>query len=186
MSVSAQKKNNEFFKTFSIGSSLTYIWDLSKDKNNLGPEYNYKFKEYTWNINVSASVSKKIDIGFQALNIFTSGTRVENSQSQIFGLFSQYNFLGGKKTPTKLFIEGSINKGNYYTGGTLDPYLREGLYYVGCGMGLDIPLRNISKNIFLDVAFMNYWILNDIFDKYNYTQYIIGLNYYIGKRVHKL
>jgi len=180
-----QNKNEDgkIFSLFNIGSSLTYTNYANVTDY---PTGEHLYKEFTWNINLATNISKRVNLGIQVLNIYTSGTHIDNSNYLIYGLFSQYNFLGGKKTPTKLFIEGSINKGNYYTGGTLDPYLKEGLYYVGCGMGLDIPLRNISKNLFLDVAFMNYWILNDIFDKYNYTQYIIGLNYYIGKRVHKL
>jgi hypothetical protein len=184
ISIFAQKKSNkEFFKTFSIGNSVTYIWDGYNDKDNPNSPKNYSFKEYTWNINFSVSLSKRFSSGIQALNIFTSGSRIDNSYSYIYGVFLQYDFLGKTPSPVKFFLESSINKGNYFTGGSFDPYTREGLNYFGYGAGFDIPLRNISKKLFIDLSFYNYIILNDIIDKYNYTQYIIGINYYIGKRV---
>lgn len=176
------QKNEYFFNNFTAGSSLTYIWDSEIYGNTYtGAPGEYKWFEYTWNINFAASLSEKMQIGVQVLNIFTSGTRIENSYNTIYGVFAQYDFFSKIPHRRKLFIDMSFNRGNYFTGDILDPYTREGLWYHGMGGGVELPLSKRNKRIYIDLSFYNYWILNKIEKKYNYTQYVIGLNYHIGK-----
>jgi hypothetical protein len=175
-----EKKNNHFLNSFVFGSSLTYLWDTNKS---IGTSVfdEYFWSNYSWNLNFAVSLSKSFSTGIQVLNIWSTGTRIENTHNIIYGAFVQYDFL--HKTPSKkrMFIEISIDKGDFFTGGTLDPYTRKGLWYNGIGFGFEIPLKSISPNLYLDLSGYNYVILNKIFDKYNYTQYIIGLNYRFGK-----
>ena len=80
---------------------------------------------------------------------------------------------------SNVFVELSGNKGNYCTCYPNFPYTRENLYYLGIGGGVNFRLH---KQFFLDIGFTNYDILNNIKEKYNYTQYIIGINYLINFR----
>jgi hypothetical protein len=141
----------------------------------------YIYNEYTWNFNAAFSIAKGLLAGGQIMTIFASGTRIENEFFHIYGAFVQYDFFAYTKSKASLFIETSFNTGDYLTAGWEDPYRREGLYYYGFGGGLELPLSKVSKRLFLDLSFYNYHILNKIHDKYNYTQYIVGLNYHIGK-----
>ncbi len=176
----SQKKSKRYFlNSFVAGTSLTYIWDTENYPNTQVVAYRYN--EYTWNINMAASVSKGLFVGIQAMTLFTNSTRSDNAIYNIYGLFAQYDCLAYSGSKWSLILESSINTGDYFTGGWEDPYRREGLYYYGIGGGLEIPLSSISDKLFLDLSFYSYDILNKIKEKYNYTQYIIGLNYHFGK-----
>jgi len=174
MSSIAQSEST-FGKSFITGLSLTYIWDY----DNTGSLTDYRYNEYTWNLNAAVSISKRIYSGVQVMTIFISGTRVDGDNYSMYGLFGQYNFTPKKKS--RFFIETSFNQGNYCTCGKLDPYKKDDLLYWGLGIGLEKPLKSISKSLYLDLSFVNYTILDNLQDKYNYTQYIIGLNYRFGK-----
>ena len=167
----------EFGKTFIVGTSLTFI----PDYNNNPSVSNYNYFEYTWNLNAAVSISKRIFTGVQALTIFTNGSRVENNTYYIIGLFGQFNFIPKQKF--RFFAELSINTGDYCTCGNFDPFRVEDLVYLGWGGGFDLPLKFITKNLYLDLSFISYLILNDIDDKHGFTQYIIGINYRFGKQV---
>jgi hypothetical protein len=167
----------EFGKTFIAGTSLTFIPEIENDP--LLSQYNYF--EYTWNLNAAVSISKRIFIGVQALTIFTNGSRVENNTYFIMGLFGQFNFIPKQKF--RFFAELSINTGDYCTCGNLDPFRVEDLVYLGWGGGFDLPLKFISRNLYIDLSFIAYLILNEIENKLGFTQYIIGINYRFGKQV---
>ncbi len=168
----SQKKNDYFFKTIVFGSSITYIWDNYN---------NHIFQEYTWNVNGAISLHKQLFLGVQVLTIFNSSIKNDWNNFYMYGLFGQFDFFPKQKF--RLFIETSINNGNYCTCSNLDPYLKNNLLYIGFGLGSDIPLKFLSDKLFLDISFYNYLILNKIKTKYNYTQYIIGINYHFGKKI---
>jgi len=167
----------EFGKTFIVGTSLTFIPDFDTNPS----VSNYNYFEYTWNLNAAVSISKRIFTGVQALTIFTNGSRVENNTYFIMGLFTQFNFIPKQKF--RFFAELSINTGDYCTCGNLDPFRKKNLVYLGWGGGFDLPLKFLSKNLYLDLSFIAYLILNDIENKFGYTQYIVGINYRFGKQV---
>jgi hypothetical protein len=175
-----QSKEPYFFKRFSIGSSLTYMWDQNKIDY---PPGEHLYENYTWNVNFAASINKHLDVGLQFLNIFTSGTHVENTDYQIYGAFAQYDLLANRSPKYAFFLESSINRGDYCSAGPnhLDPYRKNNLWYIGLGCGFEIPLGFITPRLCLDLSVYNYEIINQIKAKYNFTQYIIGLNYKIGK-----
>jgi hypothetical protein len=167
----------EFGKTFIAGTSLTFIPEIENDP--LLSQYNYF--EYTWNLNAAVSIGRRIFIGAQVLTIFTNGSRVENNTYFIMGLFGQFNFIPKQKF--RFFAELSINTGDYCTCGYLDPFRKENLVYLGWGAGFDLPMKFLSKNLYLDLSLIAYLILNDIEDKDVFTQYILGINYRFGKQV---
>ena len=176
-----QKKDSYFLNNFVAGTSLTYIWET--DNSPYIPEYeDYFWQEYTWNINFGVSLSKSFTAGIQVLNIFTRGTHVDNEHFTVYGAFGQYDAFGKVDTKMSLILEMSVNKGDYCTCGHLDPYRQDNLWYYGIGSGLEFPLTMISEHLFLDLSFYDYLILNKIKTKYNYTQYIVGLNYHFGKK----
>jgi len=178
----AQEKGNFFFNNFTAGTSLTYVRDVEIYGNTYtGAPGEYIYNDFTWNINFATSLSKNVQLGVQVLNIFSSGTRVDNEYNKIYGMFVQYDFLHKTPYSVKMFIDMSINKGNYCTCDILDPYTKEGLWYHGMGAGVELPLKRISKRLFVDLSFYNYIILNKIEIKWNFTQYIVGLNYHLGK-----
>jgi len=168
---------SDFGKTFIVGTSLTFIPEIENDPS----LSQYNFFEYTWNLNAAVSISKRIYTGVQALTIFTNGSRVENNTYFIMGLFGQFNFIPKQKF--RFFAELSINTGNYCTCGNLDPFRVENLVYFGWGGGFDLPMKFLSKNLYLDLSFVAYLILNDVENKYGFTQYILGINYRFGKQV---
>ncbi len=173
----SKEKNNFLFNNLTAGSSLTYIWNSNVSDYPVGKNF---YEEYTWNLNIATSINKRIMAGFQVLNIFTSGTHVNNENYLMYGFFSQFDFFSKKKV--SLFAELSINRGDYCTCGHIDPYRKNNIWYMGFGGGLEVPIKTISENLFLDLSWINYQILNKIKTKYNFTQYIIGLNYHIGKK----
>lgn len=163
-------KAQRFFADYMIvGSSLTYMRNSNQDSY----KADYGYDEYTWNMNVGIRVSKRLFTGLQVLNIYSSKISTKKDYYTVYGLFTQYDFFS-KKTH-RLFAEISLNRGNYCTCSDL-PVKVDDLYYIGTGIGYDFPLKWIP-NLYLDLSFINYFILNKIEDKYSYTQYIVGLNY---------
>lgn len=157
-----------------VGTSVSHVRNTNVDK--FGEKVGYD--EITWNSNIGIQVHSKTLVGLQLLNIYTSELYDSRKYYTVYGLFSQYNFLKHKQK--RLFAELSIHKGNYFVGKSI-PYQIDGLYYVGFGAGYDMPIKKIP-NLYFDFSFLNYYVLNRIQDKDNYTQYVIGLNYRIYER----
>jgi len=169
----AQNKNHDFFNSFIFGSSVTYI-----DKGNYEP-----VNEFTWNVNVAVSTGKYFFSGVQVLNIFVNADYFdERKLYNIYGLFTQFTVAPNSRF--RPFLEISFNKGNYFF--PTDSYFPKenvNLFYIGAGGGADIPLRRLSKHLFLDVSFIFYYHVEKGMRKDFYNQYIVGLNYHFGKRV---
>lgn len=162
---------------FVVGASYTYIWD---NEANAGSG-THKYQEHTVNANFAFSFVSRFWIGVQALPIFTRrdiGLLTYRSNYTILGTFLQYDLI--KQNNWKIYVESSFNYGDYCTCGKVDPYRVEGLTYLGMGLGAQLPIRFISKHVFLDMGLFSYYILPGIDFKYNYTQYIFGLNYTFG------
>lgn len=174
---SVLKKERYFFNSFQLGTSLTYIWERNSFTSD---DY---FSESTWNVNFASRLSKRFWMGVQAAPIFSSmriGTTTTKQVNYFAGVFTQVDLLNEKGL--RFYLETSLNRSNYCTCGDLSPKTTEGLHTWGLGGGLELTLNpKTQKNLKLELAFYNYIILNDIKFKYNYTQYIIGLNYAFGK-----
>ncbi len=168
-----------FAKTFEIGTSLTYIWD-----DGGYPIGTYRYDEITLNINVKMRLHKRVWIGTQVAPIFTKkiiGGNTKKENYNFYGLYLQYDIYLRKNG--RIYFETSINKSNMVHSFISDPYKQKNIYYLGFGGGVNILLnKNNKKNIFLEIGFFNYVILNKIIAKSNYTQYILGLNYRFGKK----
>lgn len=170
-------KSDYFLTKIEFGTSLTYIW------NDEALNDNYIYHELTWNLNGGISVSKYLNVGIQSMVIVATKYLPQDTATyNILGGFAQFNFIN--RTNFRLFGEFSLNFGdfctavkeNYYG----EPYRRAGLKYLGYGGSAQAPILK-TKYLFLEVGFYNYIMLNKIEYKYNYTQYIIGINYAFGK-----
>jgi hypothetical protein len=98
----------------------------------------------------------------------------------MMGMFVQFNLL--KRTDHRLFVESSINLGNYYK--VKEFITIPGTYYahLGIGLGYDIPIQKILPGLYLDLSVMTYNPLNvDVLNAYAIAHYIVGLNYRFGK-----
>ena len=165
--------SGHFGQRLIIGNSVTYIWEPNAAIPN-------RYHEITWNKNIAVNINKRIYLGLSYQNIFTRGSSYSEVDLHenyfLTGLFTQFDFMPKKKN--RLFLEASWNYGNYCTCGQRDPYRQEGLQYLGLGGGYDLPL---NKFLSLDLSFVVYKILDDVVQKYAYTQYIIGLNFDLAK-----
>ncbi len=175
----SQISSEYLFSRIEFGSSLTYIWE-KQDMTS----YEHRFNEYTWNLNSSISILERLDLGVQVLTIFTKDNYYQDLETyNIFGFFSDITLL--KMNTGKIFGEISFNHGDYGTIGKGnifdDPYRVPNLNYLGIGFSLEILIYKRIPNLYFELGAYNYVILNDIDFKYNYTQYIIGLNYIFGK-----
>lgn len=159
---------------FTTGTSFTYIWDYDDFSNIV-------YREYTWNMNAAISFTNRFWLGVQAMPTFTRndfGGIIDRVNYSIIGVLAQYDYYVQDRW--KLYAETSYGYGDYCTCGKSQPYRRAGLSYFGVGGGAQLPLNFLSKNIFVDLGFFNYLILNQVDFKYNHTQYVIGLNYMFG------
>ncbi len=160
-------------KSFCVGSSLTFL-HYYEDEPGL-PRYN----EYTWNVNAAMQITKRLDMGVQALAIFMKPEGNPSENHHIIGVFGQYHFI--KKEKIKVFIETSINTGNYkLSRNDFYPSYENGIVYIGFGGGVELKISRRIPRLFLDLSFVNYEQLH-IEKSYAYTQYIVGLNYRFGK-----
>ena len=161
-----------FGRSFCVGSSLTIIHHY-EDVPAL-PRYN----EYTWNVNAAIQISKRLDMGVQAMSIFMKPESKPSKLHHIVGVFAQFHFI---KKKMKFFLEASLNTGNYKlsTFDFLPTYSNE-VIYIGWGGGFELMLSKKTPNLFLDLSFISYEELN-VESPYAFTQYIVGLNYRFGK-----
>mgnify|MGYP001158827855 CR=1 FL=1 len=155
-----------------VGSSFTYIFDNSRNGIVEG-----KFREYSWNINMVTFLPKRFRAGVNSIQISTQvpdGTK--NNHFLVGGILQHEMPL----TKNDFFLlETGLMTGNYCTCGAFDPVKNEGLMYLDLGAAFEF---RIFPKTYLDLGFNVYQILNDVEGKYAYTQYVVGLNYLIGKR----
>ena len=134
-------------------------------------------------LNGAVSINKWFYTGLELQKIYYSDYFVKDDFN-FYSLFTQFDFFGKRRNKMRLFAETSINVSDIYVDLFIDaPSHQKYIWYHGLGGGLDIPLSFISENVYLDLAFYNYHMLNNIYTKSNYTQYIAGINIHIGKRV---
>lgn len=178
-SQSSNSFSDYFGKTLEVGSSLTYIWD-----DNDRPQGDFLYSELTWNVNFKMKLHDRVWVGAQVAPIFTRTrdfSTISMENYNLFGVLTQFDFLSKKEA--QIFGEVSLNRANllkrYFSNSTK----MEGLNYLGFGGGLNLMMNKKGKqNLFLEISFFNYHLLNDIANKSNYTQYIVGCNYRIGKK----
>jgi hypothetical protein len=158
-----------------LGSSLTYIWDPAYTSLNSSETHHYE--EFTWAVNLATDLSRRVRVGVDHKSLFTRSELSGENHYSMTGVFTQYNLLPRKRT--RLFLSAMLYNGNYCSCDPDDPYLRKNLFYYGLGWGLDIRL---TQGLYLDLAWENMNIFNNVHGKYNYTQYIIGLDFYLWEK----
>jgi hypothetical protein len=165
---------DQFARSLTVGTSYTYIWDRSNLAQGVNP---ISYQEHTWNANIALEILPRWHFGLMYLNVNTTSelNAERRARSQLFGVFNQFDILPIKeKRRSRIFGEVQYLYGDHCTCGELDPFPRSGLHYISLGGGVEIPLY---KQLRLDLAFYSANILNDVPLKYNFTQYVIGLNY---------
>jgi len=162
----------QFAKSLTLGTSYTYIWNRTELAPNFRP---ITYREFIWNTNIALEVFPKWHLGFMYLHVNTISevNTIRRQQHNIFGLFSQYD-LYTTEDNWRVFAEVQYAYGDFCTCGNLDPYREQDIHYLGLGLGGEVP---ISKRWWLDLAAYSSLILNDIPSKYNFTQYVVGINY---------
>ncbi len=171
----AQSNKKDYFNKVVLGTSLTLIPNLYDNLN--APKQESKVFEYTWNTNLSLEINKLFRTGFHYMYIVEKSKYFDNQKYFMAGTYIQFNPLGKKTPPNRVYIENSLNIGNRCPCRIDKPYKLDNLKYWGLGLGADLKLTNW---LHLDLAFHNYIILNKIQEKYNWTQYIIGLDFPIS------
>lgn len=139
---------------------------------------------FTWYNGISLNVGKSLYVGVHYLAIHTKGSVIytdkESENYKVYGLVLQYDFF--PRFENRLYLESSINKGDICSCGNDDPYKVPDLLYLGIGFGYDFP---IYKRLTFRMGFTNYSILSKIKDKYNFTQYVLGLNVNLSKNTYR-
>lgn len=162
-------------KTWYITTSYTYIFDsVSVEGVHPVPDGSYRMNEHTINVNIARDVYKKfIRAGVHYNHIFMQ-SEVRSFSSFLAGVHAQYNLLS-KRSKNDLNLELNLSTGNYCTCGEEMPFRENGLFYYGFGFSYE---RHIQGNFFVKLGFTNMFIINRKgLDAYNFTQYIIGLQY---------
>ncbi len=169
------------FNRLVLGTNLTYIWDVAS--LNGAPMRGSMFHELSWHLNAATPVTRRARIGFNYIKQVTRDPFNGSNKFYMAGPFLQYNLLRNVKAVLseqrkvqRFFVELGGYKGNYCTCDPDNPFKVEGLRYLGIGLGMDV---RINKLLHLDLGFTNYNILNKQLGKYNYTQYIIGLDLHV-------
>ena len=153
-----------------MGTSVTYIWNNSNFDNAI------IHNSTTFHINTAVRLSKKLYWGFDGQFIRAGGTIVPYENYKMLGTVLQYDVFEAKDEGRWL-IEVGYFRGDYCTcnkGNPEWPFRKAGLNYLDIGIGGEL---RIIDDLYLDMGFNNYTIFNKILEKYNWTQYILGLNY---------
>lgn len=171
----AQSNSKDYFNKVIIGTSMTLIPNLYENFN--APRREDKVLEYTWNTNLSLDINKYFRTGFHYMYTIEKSKYFDSEKYFMAGTYIQFNPLGKKTPPNRVYIENSLNIGNRCSCGNDKPYKLDNLKYWGLGLGADLKITNW---LHLDLAFHNYIIFNKIEGKYNWTQYIVGLEFPIS------
>lgn len=169
-------QNTDFqpFSKLATGASLTYIWD--PNPQNLRPPLDYTYHENTVNLNLATNILPRVDVGMSGMKIFTSSDFSGKNDYFLAGAFGQYAVVNTSRE--RLYFELGSFWGNYCTCGTTDPYQLGTLTYLDLGIGYT---PRIWKNFYLDLGFNVYEIMNKVEAKYSYTQYVVGVEYHLGR-----
>jgi hypothetical protein len=167
--VEAQKINKYIITNIVIGGNFVYIPSFYTAQ---GSSIEQKYNEYTSSANIAIDIKKHLRVGFDYKKIntlFKPNTKKNYSMS---GVFVQYKFLDNTKR--YFYAELAYYNGNYCTCGDYEPYTLNNTKYASLGGGVNLKLHN---NFRLDLGFTSAQVLNKVYWPYNYTQYIIGLDY---------
>lgn len=145
-----------------LSTSLSYKWE---------PDFG-RFHEFTYNLGVGYSLNPRWNVGVSALRLWVSDTISGVNTYLIWGPFAQYNISVSPNS--RLFVEGGLYAGDFCNCGDNFPYRSPGNFYWALGGGFT---HRIKGNLFMEVGFHSFNIFNAIPKKYNFTQYIIGLEY---------
>lgn len=158
----------EFFYANINGS---YFYDSQADF--------HRYHEITIGAKGGLNVFRSLFLGVEANVIFGRSSLFGNNNYFLKGGFLQYDILPNRKL--RAYFESSLTHGNYCTCGTLDPYPKEGLLYIGYGGGMAVPIKESGFQI--EGSFMMHTIINEPRPKSNYNIFRIGGSYIFGKGI---
>lgn len=170
----SQTNKKQYFNKVIYGTSLTVITDSYMFSNNSNSEGS--IKEYAWNNNLAIDITPHWRVGMQYISIKESSKDFVPNKYFMAGSFIQYSYLIKDVNPHRLYFETSLNIGNRCSCDNFQPYKQNNLKYLGLGGGGSIKITNWLQ---LELAFFTYKLLNNVNGvyKYNWTQYIIGLDF---------
>lgn len=168
-----------FRQSATLGTSFSYTW--SSD-NYFGEHF---YQEYSWNINTSMRLTKRFWLGGHFNPIFTfQKINIDRNQANYYfgGIFLRYDLI--QLDQFAFFIESSFNSTNYCTcGDYTDPFLEKSLYTWGIGGGMKFLLNPAKQqNLWLELAVKNYTLFDSYEDDYPLDQYLIGINFQLGRQ----
>lgn len=175
--INAQVKRDSTKKTLIIGASFTYIWNFKPDPFRFEKEY--VFHESTLNLNLGYQLHENFRLGITGMQIKTNTKYTEKETQYIVG--ASFKYVQEMAYKNDFFVETGFYRGNYCTCRPEDsvtffdvPYKKDNLTYWGLGAGVEIKL---ARHWQLDLGFYNYLILDNFPQKYNFTQYVIGIDF---------
>lgn len=176
----SQEKEMKYGKSVVFGSSITFIPDNeSTTPGILSNKLSYH--ELTWATNVSVDFSKYFRMGVDLKKIFTRSLLNGRNNYYLLGLPGQFKFLHQPKF--FLYATAGPYIGNYCTCGEDNPYKVKNLWYLNYGGGFNL---RINEKFRANLGFTNANILTKTPGRYNFTQYLIALEYQLFLKEKKL
>jgi len=138
--INSKAQNLRFAKRALIGTSITYFSDYQEDQFFIA-----RYDEWTWDKHIAVNLNKSFYFGLSFKNIYSRGSSyIEGStyseNSFVGGAFLQYDVL--PKNRNRVYLQTAWQYGNYCTCGSDDPYEKDGLHYIGLGLGTTIFLND--------------------------------------------
>lgn len=160
-------------KAFIFSTSLTYIPDV-ETINGVDVSDKFNYHEFTWATSALIKLSKYYRVGFDFKKIFTRARVRGNNNYFLFGLPNQFTFLHQPKF--FLYATAGPYIGNYCTCGEDNPYKVKNLWYLNYGVGFNL---RINEKFRANLGFTNANILSKTPGRYNFTQYLVALEYQV-------
>lgn len=167
-------------KAIIFSTSLTYKPD-SETINGVDVSDKFEYHEFTWATSALIKLSKYYRVGLDFKKIFTRARLGGNHDYFLLGLPNQLTFLHQPKF--FLYATAGPYIGNYCTCGEDNPYKVKNLWYLNYGGGFNL---RINEKFRANLGFTNANILTKTPGRYNFTQYLIALEYQLFMKEKKL
>lgn len=153
-----------------FGTSLTL-----RNEGEEGFPDNIIYRDLTWNINAAFQFSRRFRVGAAAMPIFKKRFREDWENFFMAGAFLQFDVLPKDRSP--IILEAGIFRGNFVPMSD-DIIEKKGMYYLDFGASYEIY---IFPKIYLELGGNYYPLINKVEGKDNFFQYVVGVNYWLGK-----
>ncbi len=168
-------QNHYFGKSLMLRMTGSYIPFESNFSSTFNPAY---FHETVLSPVVGISISKSLILGVELNAILTKNSFKDRENYFVGGALAQYDVFPNRKA--RLLLETTFTRGDYCFCGVNGAFRKTGLYYVGYGTGLELPVRN--GPFFIHGGFRIHSLLNSQENNFQgYNIYKLGFTYLFGK-----